>query len=98
MSWNFGNSLSGGGSGHNLGNLHGNIHFAPKFEGSGGSVQPFVGRAGELNNLNTKTGVNYGGVEIVRNINNNPNTQVFANGMRDSIGNSQFGVGFSANF
>ena len=98
MSWNFNNSLSGGASGNSLGHLGGNVNFAPTFNTpSGVNFTPMVGRSGSLNSLSTSTGVNYGGLEVSKNINGS-NGQFFVNGQGASNGHSQFSTGMRFNF
>lgn len=98
MSWNFGNSLSGGGSGNSLGNLHGSLNFAPTYSTSGGThFTPSVGRIGALNSLSTNTGINTAGLTVGQSINGG-NGQVFAGAQTASNGVSEVGVGVKLNF
>jgi hypothetical protein len=100
MSWNFNNSLSGGAKGNSLGSLSGNVNFGPTFSTSSGvNFTPSFGRAGSLTSFSTNTGVNYGGLEVSKNIGGgNGNGQLYVNTMVHQMVYLNFLLALALNF
>lgn len=98
MSFNFNNSLSGSAAGNNLGNLNGSYQFAPTYTASNGAttVTPSFGRAGNVSNFSTNSGVNTAGVTVGHQV--TPSTNVYAGASASSNGQHSVGAGVKFNF